>query len=260
MAVAGAATATLISRILGAVYMLWLLEHPDNPLSIRGMLKFRPQWKMIRPILLIGIPNGIENGLFQVGKILVASLISSFGTYAITANAVANTLAGLECVPSTAIGLAMITVVGQCIGAGDDRQTARYVKLMMLISYGAMLACNLLMIALASPLIGFYNTTEQTAKIAWQLVFIHSAMGIIFWPASFTLPNALRAAGDARFTMIVSMVSMWACRIGLSFLLGLTFHLGVQGVWLAMTIDWIFRAALFIWRFVKGGWKGKKVV
>ena len=260
MAVAGAATATLVSRILGAVYMLWLLEHPDNPLSIRGMLKFRPQWKMIRPILLIGIPNGIENGLFQVGKILVASLISSFGTYAITANAVANTLAGLECVPSTAIGLAMITVVGQCIGAGDDRQTARYVKLMMLISYGAMLACNLLMIALASPLIGFYNTTEQTAKIAWQLVFIHSAMGIIFWPASFTLPNALRAAGDARFTMIVSMVSMWACRIGLSFLLGLTFHLGVQGVWLAMTIDWIFRAALFIWRFVKGGWKGKKVV
>ena len=123
-----------------------------------------------------------------------------------------------------------------------------------------MLACNLLMIALASPLIGFYNTTEQTAKIAWQLVFIHSAMGIIFWPASFTLPNALRAAGDARFTMIVSMVSMWACRIGLSFLLGLTFHLGVQGVWLAMTIDWIFRAALFIWRFIKGGWKGKKVV
>ena len=260
MALAGAATATLVSRILGAVYMLWLLEHPDNPLSIRGMLKFRPQWKMIRPILLIGIPNGIENGLFQVGKILVASLVSSFGTYAITANAVANTLAGLECVPSTAIGLAMITVVGQCIGAGDDRQTARYAKLMMLISYGAMLACNLLMIALASPLIGFYNTTEQTAKIAWQLVFIHSAMGIIFWPASFTLPNALRAAGDARFTMIVSMVSMWACRIGLSFLLGLTFHLGVQGVWLAMTIDWIFRAALFIWRFVKGGWKGKKVV
>src|SRR5699024_10649134 len=107
MAVAGDATATLGSRILGAVYMLWLLEHPDNPLSIRGMLKFRPEWKTIRPILLIGIPNGIENGLFQVGKILVASLVSSFGTYAITANAVANTLAGLECVPSTAIGLAM---------------------------------------------------------------------------------------------------------------------------------------------------------
>ena len=260
MAVAGAATATLISRILGAVYMLWLLEHPDNPLSIRGMLKFRPQWKMIRPILMIGIPNGVENGLFQVGKILVASLISSFGTYAITANAVANTLASLECVPSTAIGLAMITVVGQCIGAGDNRQTARYVKLMMVISYSAMLVCNLAMIAMASPLIGFYNTTAETAKIAWQLVFIHSAMGIIFWPASFTLPNALRAAGDARFTMIISMASMWACRIGLSFLLGITFHLGVQGVWIAMTIDWIFRAILFVWRFVKGGWKGKKVV
>lgn len=260
LAVVGAATATLISRILGAVYMLWLLEHKDNPLCIRGMLKLRPKWKMVRPILMIGIPNGVENGLFQVGKILVASLISSFGTYAITANAVANTLAGLECVPSSAIGLAMITVVGQCIGAGDDRQTVANVKRMMIISYIAMTVCDLAMIAMAAPLIGFYNTTEQTAKVAWDLVFIHSAMGIIFWPASFTLPNALRAAGDAKFTMIISMASMWACRIGLSFLLGFTFDMGVQGVWIAMTIDWIFRAVIFVWRFAAGGWKGKKVV
>ncbi len=136
-AVFGAALATLISRILGALYMIWLLLKADNPLSIKGILHTRLRWSMVRSILLIGVPNGIENGLFQVGKILVASLISSFGTYAITANAVANTLAGLEIVPSSAIGLAMITVVGQCVGAGDDKQTARYTGKLMVISYTA---------------------------------------------------------------------------------------------------------------------------
>ena len=259
-AVFGAALATLISRILGAIYMIWLLLKKDNPLSISGILHTRLSWKMVRSILVIGVPNGIENGLFQVGKILVASLISSFGTYAITANAVSNTLAGLEIVPSSAIGLAMITVVGQCIGAGDDKQTAEYTKKLMVLSYIAMLICNLLMTFGCPLLISFYNTSAETAQIAKELVWIHSLMGIIFWPASFTLPNALRAAGDAKFTMIISMLSMWLCRIGMSFLLGVYFNMGVQGVWIAMTLDWIFRAALYIWRFARGGWKGKKVV
>ena len=259
-AVFGAALATLISRILGAIYMIWLLLKKDNPLSISGILHTRLSWKMVRSILVIGVPNGIENGLFQVGKILVASLISSFGTYAITANAVSNTLAGLEIVPSSAIGLAMITVVGQCIGAGDDKQTAEYTKKLMVLSYIAMLICNLLMTFGCPLLISFYNTSAETAQIAKELVWIHSLMGIIFWPASFTLPNALRAAGDAKFTMIISMLSMWLCRIGMSLLLGVYFNMGVQGVWIAMTIDWIFRAALYIWRFARGGWKGKKVV
>ena len=259
-AVFGAALATLISRILGAIYMIWLLLKKDNPLSISGILHTRLSWKMVRSILVIGVPNGIENGLFQVGTILVASLISSFGTYAIPANAVSNTLAGLEIVPSSAIGLAMITVVGQCIGAGDDKQTAEYTKKLMALSYIAMLICNLLMTFGCPLLISFYNTSAETAQIAKELVWIHSLMGIIFWPASFTLPNALRAAGDAKFTMIISMLSMWLCRIGMSFLLGVYFNMGVQGVWIAMTIDWIFRAALYIWRFARGGWKGKKVV
>ena len=259
-AVFGAALATLISRILGAIYMIWLLLKKDNPLSISGILHTRLSWKMVRSILVIGVPNGIENGLFQVGKILVASLISSFGTYAITANAVSNTLAGLEIVPSSAIGLGMITVVGQCIGAGDDKQTVEYTKKLMVLSYIAMLICNLLMTFGCPLLISFYNTSAETAQIAKELVWIHSLMGIIFWPASFTLPNALRAAGDAKFTMIISMLSMWLCRIGMSFVLGIYFNMGVQGVWIAMTIDWIFRAALYVWRFVRGGWKGKKVV
>ena len=260
MGVTGAALATLISRVIGAVYMVWLLLKPENPLAITGILNVQFQPHMIRSILRIGIPNGVENGLFQVGKILVASLISSFGTYAITANAVANTLAGLECVPSSAIGLAMVTVVGQCVGAGDDAQTKRFTMLLMKISYAAMLIADTVMILLCGVLVGFYNTTAETAEVARQLVIIHSVMGIIFWPASFTLPCALRAAGDARFTMIASLLSMWVCRIGCSFLLGNTFGLGVQGVWIAMTIDWVFRAAIFIWRFVTGGWKGKKVV
>jgi putative MATE family efflux protein len=260
MGVTGAALATLFSRIVGAVFMVVLLLNPRNPLSIKGILHFEWDGGMVRSILKIGIPNGIENGLFQVGKILVASLISSLGTYAITANAVGNSLAGLEIVPSTAVGLAMITVVGQCVGAGDDEQTIRFTKLLMKLSYLFMLVANLIMILLCGVLVGFYNTTAETAEIARQLVLIHSIIGIVFWPTSFTMPCALRAAGDAKFTMIMSMVSMWTFRIGLSFLFGRYLGFGVQGVWFAMTIDWVFRSIIFVWRFVKGGWKGKAVV
>ena len=260
MGVAGAATATLFARILAAVLMMVLLRNPRYVLSVRDLHKIRIRFDMIRSILRVGVPNGVENSLFQVGKILVSSLIATFGTSAIAANAVANSLCSIAVIPGSALGLAMITVVGQCVGAGDYQQTRHYAGVLMKLSYLAMFITNLLTTVLAGPLVGFYNLSGATAVTAQHLVMIHSGMAIIFWPASFTLPNALRAAGDAKFTMVVSMLSMWIFRIGFSFLLGQALNMGVEGVWWAMIIDWVARVTCFVLRFKGTRWQEKRLI
>ncbi len=260
MGVAGAATATLFARILAAVLMMVLLRNPRYVLSVRDLHKIRIRFDMIRSILRVGVPNGVENSLFQVGKILVSSLIATFGTSAIAANAVANSLCSIAVIPGSALGLAMITVVGQCVGAGDYQQTRHYAGVLMKLSYLAMFITNLLTTVLAGPLVGFYNLSGTTAVTAQHLVMIHSGMAIIFWPASFTLPNALRAAGDAKFTMVVSMLSMWIFRIGFSFLLGQALNMGVEGVWWAMIIDWVARVTCFVLRFKGTRWQEKRLI
>lgn len=260
MGVAGAATATLFARILAAVLMMVLLRNPRYVLSVRDLHKVRIRFDMIRSILRVGVPNGVENSLFQVGKILVSSLIATFGTSAIAANAVANSLCSIAVIPGSALGLAMITVVGQCVGAGDYQQTRHYAGVLMKLSYLAMFITNLLTAVLAGPLVGFYSLSGATAVTAQHLVMIHSGMAIIFWSASFTLPNALRAAGDAKFTMVVSMLSMWIFRIGFSFLLGQALNMGVEGVWWAMIIDWVARVTCFVLRFKGTRWQEKRLI
>ncbi|MDD6032073.1 MAG: MATE family efflux transporter [Oscillospiraceae bacterium] len=260
MGVAGAATASLIARMLAAAIMLVLLHQRQNPLCIQHLLRIRLHFGIIRSILKVGVPTGLENGLFQVGKLLVASLIAGFGTVSTAANAIANTLCSIAVIPGSAIGLAMITVVGQCVGAGDYKQTRHYAGLLMKLTYAAMAVTNLLIILFSNQLVGCFGLSAETAALGRTLTIIHSAMAIPLWPASFTLPNALRAAGDARFTMVVSMTSMWICRIGLSFLLGSAFGLGVIGIWIAMTIDWIARVTCFVWRWKGHKWEQMRVI
>lgn len=258
--VMGAGIATLASRILGAVIMVRLLHHQDNPIHITSLFRWEYHPQMVKNILHIGVPNGLENGMFQIGKILVQSLVASFGTMAIAANAVANNFASIEVLPGSAIGLAMITIVGQCVGAGDYEQAKRYTIKLMAITHIAMAALNGLVLLLVGPLIGFYSLTPDTAQLAQQLLIYHSICCIFIWPSSFTLPNALRAANDVKYTMTISIISMWVFRIAMSYVLALGFGLGVLGVWIAMTIDWLFRALLFIWRFFNGKWKNRQLV
>lgn len=154
----------------------------------------KPQRGVIGKILKIGIPSGIENGMFQVGKLLVSSLTAIFGTAAIAANAVANNVAGFANIPGSAIGLAMVTVIGRCIGAGEKNQAKRYSK---------------------------------------KLLVTFSVCATAIWPLSFTLPNALRAAGDARYTMGVSVFSMWVFRVASSY-----FFRRYIRIWSARCLDW----------------------
>ena len=256
MGTAGVAVPTLVSRALGAVIILYLAAaHHDNPARITwdGVCHLQPT--MARNILYIGIPSAMENSLFQLGRVLVVSMISLFGTVHISANAVANNLDSMGCIVGQAMGLAMITVVGRCVGARDLRQAGYFAKKLLLWDYLVQGLSNGLVLFFLPQLLGMYTLSEETWQLAWLLVMIHAGSGILLWPASFVLPNALRAANDVKFTMFISIFSMMAWRLGFSYILCVQMGMGAVGVWIAMVVDWIFRVLCFVLRFATGAWK-----
>lgn len=257
---AGVAIPTLISRMVAAIVITVLLCNQTRILHIERTLKIRFDGRMIRKILAIGVPNGLENSMFQLGKILVLSLVSTFGTYAIAANAVSNAIALFQILPGMAISLAITTVISQCVGANDYEQVHYYLKKLLAIIYVAMVG-TVALIFLALPLIlKAYNLSGQTAAAATNIIHFHGISAMIIWPLSFALPAAYRAAGDAKACMYTSIVSMWIFRIGFSYLVGKYMGLGVFGVWVAMVIDWVVRAICFIIRYFNGKWKHGAIV
>ena len=257
---AGVAIPTLISRMVAAIVITVLLCNQTRILHIERTLKIRFDGRMIRKILAIGVPNGLENSMFQLGKILVLSLVSTFGTYAIAANAVSNAIALFQILPGMAISLAITTVISQCVGANDYEQVRYYLKKLLAIIYVAMVG-TVALIFLALPLIlKAYNLSDQTAAAATNIIHFHGISAMIIWPLSFALPAAYRAAGDAKACMYTSIVSMWIFRIGFSYLVGKYMGLGVFGVWVAMVIDWVVRAICFIIRYFNGKWKHGAIV
>ena len=257
---AGVAIPTLISRMVAAIVITVLLCNQTRILHIERTLKIRFDGRMIRKILAIGVPNGLENSMFQLGKILVLSLVSTFGTYAIAANAVSNAIALFQILPGMAISLAITTVISQCVGANDYEQVHYYLKKLLAIIYVAM-AGTVALIFLALPLIlKAYNLSDQTAAAATNIIHFHGISAMIIWPLSFALPAAYRAAGDAKACMYTSIVSMWIFRIGFSYLVGKYMGLGVFGVWVAMVIDWVVRAICFVIRYFNGKWKHGAIV
>ncbi|MFR1709387.1 MAG: MATE family efflux transporter [Clostridium sp.] len=260
MGVAGAAIASLISRLLGSIIMLYLLRNDNNEIYIDSYkhLGFKPD--TIKKILTVGIPTGLENGMFQIGKIALQSLIATFGTAAIAANAIANNFASLEVIPGMAIGLATVTIVGQCIGANNYDMAKKYMLKLMKYAYIIMFFLNITILIFAKPLIGFYNLSSEVTDIAMQLLICHGVGAMVIWIPSFTLPNGLRAANDAKFTMTVSIFSMWVFRIGFGYLLGKFLGIGVLGVWIAIIIDWTFRSTMFLTRLFNGKWRNKQLL
>ena len=255
MGVAGVAVPTLISRAVGAVIILALAAKPEYILHITPRTVTHLERSTAKNILYIGIPSAFENSLFQLGRVLVVSMISLFGTVHISANAVANNLDAIGCIVGNAMGLAMITVIGRCVGAQDFEQVKYYTKKLLLWDYIAQGAVNVTVILLLNQILSLYTLTPETRALSWTLVMIHDGCALLLWPAAFVLPNALRAANDVRFTMMASVVSMIVFRMGLSWILCVNMGLGAVGVWYAMVVDWICRIICFVTRFVTGTWK-----
>ncbi len=252
--IAGAAVPTLLSRVLAGIWMMRLLMDKGKILHLAPLRTLRPNWSMMRKILHVGIPYSMENSMFQLGKILVLSLVSGFGTASITANAVSNSVSNFAILGGMSIGYALSSVCAQCVGAGDFEQVRYYTKKLMKYSYYALWIMNAVIILLLPLILYIYNLSEQTAALAKQLILYHAACAVLIWPLAFTLPATLRAANDVTFCMWASMLSMWIFRIGFSFVLASYFQMGVLGVWIAMTIDWVGRLICFVLRYRGTKW------
>lgn len=259
MGTAGAAIPTLVSRIAAAIIMIVLLRKEDQPVHMSRNIELRFEGHMIRKILHIGVPNGLENSMFQLGKILVLSLVATFGTASIAANAVSNTIALFQILPGMAIGFAILTVISQCVGAGDYEQARYYTKKLLKIVYIAMIAVNILVYFLIPFIVRVYNLSPETARMTREILVYHGICAGTIWPMSFSLPNTLRAANDVRYTMWISILSMWIFRIIFSYILGKYAGWGVFGIWVAMTIDWLFRGVCFTVRYRKGKWQLQEI-
>ena len=185
----------------------------------------------------------------------MVSIISGFGTVQIAANGVANNLDGMGCIMGQAMNLATITVIGQCVGANDEKQIRYYTKKLLLITYAGSALIIGFIITNLSWILSLYGLSQETTELAALLIRIHNLNALIMWPLAFVLPNALRACNDVKFTMYISIFSMFAFRIGLSYVIGIRMGMGAVGVWIAMIVDWIFRLIMFIGRYRGGYWK-----
>ncbi|AEF85128.1 MATE efflux family protein [Treponema primitia ZAS-2] len=261
MGVTGAAIATLTSRAVAAIVLLLLLRsRAPESISISGLSKIRLEFPMIRSILNIGIPSALENSMFQIGKIMVSRIFTFFGTGAIAANAIAGIFSTFMVMPGQAASLAMLTIVGQCVGA-RAYEDARYfaAKLIKLTYAGHLILCTLCIIFM-DPLTGMFGLTAEAQDLAKKYLLVHTIFTPITWPLSFVLPNALRAAGDVRYSMIVAIISMWTIRVSVSYLLSYTLGFGSMGVWYAMVVDWAVRGTFYLIRWKGNKWQNKAVI
>lgn len=258
MGVEGVGIPTLVSRAFAAVLMLFLIQRPQNVIRIRNLQELRFNGKMIKDILKVGVPNGMENTMFQFGKLFLQSLVSSLGTVAIASYAVAGNLVTFEYLVGNAIGLGIITIVGQCVGAGEWEQAKQYTKKLVLVNYVALVVVCTFMILFRNQVVGIYNLSPEATKTSAEMLFAHS-LAMVVWPLAFTIPYSLRASFDAPFTMYVSVASMWIFRIASAYFFVKVLNLGVMGVWYGMYIDWVFRGLLFVNRFHHFGRKRKNL-
>ena len=258
--VVGVAVPTLISRIVAAVIMFSLSLNKNNLVYIKVKDVIAWNKNMINRILKIAIPNGIENGLFTLGRVLVTSIVALFGTSQIAANSVAGSIDQIAVVVVNAINLGIVVIVGQCIGANDYEQAKYYIKKLMKISYIVTGIIGSVVILLLPLILNLYSLSAEARNLTFILVIMHNIMATLLHPTSFVLPNGLRAAGDVKYSMMVGIGSMLIFRLGAGVLFGIIFNLGIIGVWIAMGSDWLCRSVFFMIRFIKGKWREFRVI
>lgn len=260
MGAAGAAVSTLISRALCAFVVFYALRKPGYAIQLKNYFSIRPDLNLIVKILAIGVPSGIENGMFQFGKLAIQSTVSSLGTAAIAAQAMTIIFENVNGMAAVGIGIGLMTVVGQSIGAGRQEEAKYYiVKLAGYAEVAMIISCILVYIA-ARPVTVLAGMSEESTALCMQMILAITIVKPLLWVPSFTPPNGLRAAGDVRFSMITATLTMWLCRVALSIFLMRVVKTGPIGVWYGMFADWGVRGVIFTIRFVRGKWLGFKVI
>jgi putative MATE family efflux protein len=250
----GVAIPTTIARIAAGIIIIVLAFNKKQPIYLKKSLKHKFNWSMLKRILGIGIPYGLENGLFYFGRIVVLSLVATFGTASIAANAVSGTIVMFQVLPGMAIGLGLTVIISRCIGAGDYEQAKYYTKKIMKIVYVAHVLSTSIVLTLLPSILNVYGLSEAATALTKQTVWAHGIVMVLIWPLAYTLPVTFRAAGDAKFPMTVGILSMFLCRIALAYVVGIYLNMGMFGTWVAMFIDWIIKALIFTYRYITEKW------
>ena len=262
MGVAGAAFSTLISRIFCAFVVIIQLrkEKEGQEIVVRDYFEIRPDWSMIRRILGLGIPSGIENSMFQLGKLAIQSTVSTLGTTAIAAQAMTNILENLNGIAAIGVGVGLMTIVGQCLGAGRQDEAVYYIKKLCVIAEVIIIISCLGVFALTKPITILGGMEKESADMCFHMVMWITIVKPLVWIMAFIPGYGLRAAGDVKFSMIVSCCTMWACRFCLCVFLIRVMGFGPMGVWIGMFADWTLRGIIFTWRFHSRKWLQHKVI
>lgn len=260
MGVAGAALSTLCSRIFSTIVIFYFLHKPKQPIVINHYLQIRPQFAMISKILSIGVPSGIENGMFQFGKLAIQSTVSTLGTAAIAAQAMTNILEMVNGIVGAGIGIGLMTVVGQCMGAGRKEEAKYYiVKLTGYAEIAVILSC-IFAFAITKPMTILGNMEAKSAQLCFDMMIWITLVKPLVWTLSFIPAYGMRAAGDVKFSMVVSSCTMWLCRVSLCIYLCRVWGFGPIAVWIGMFADWTIRGIIFTLRFISGKWAEKNVI
>ena len=260
MGVAGVAIPTLISRVGAAAIILIFARNKENELYIVGFFKERFDFEMIKRILSIGLPFGVENGMFYFGRLIVLSVVSLFGTASIAANAVGGTINMFEVLPGVAINLGLAVIISKCVGAGDFAQAKYYKKKVEWIIRITFVLSTIIVIGLMPLLMKIYNLSEEATKLVWIIVVSHGVMMILIWTSGYMLPVVFRSAGDAKFPMLISTFSMIVFRIIFAYVFSLYFGMGMIGTWVVMYVDWLVKTIIYEIRYRKGTWMKYRIV
>jgi len=252
--VAGAALSTTVSMALACVIIMVMLQRNGQGITVGSYLRLRPDMRIILRILKIGIPTGIENSMFQFGKLVVQSTVATLGTMAITSNAIVTSLEFFSSMPSQAVGIGLVTVAGHCIGAGKMDEAKYYIKKLTLWAAILLVAANWIIYAISMPVCRLAGFDLATTELTMSVMLVISIVKPFLWPIAFVPSNGMRAAGDVNYTMIVSIVSMWIFRVGLTTVLCRFCGVGLIGIWCGYFVDWAVRSIAVFIRYRSGKW------
>lgn len=258
--VAGTAISTLISRIFSMAVVMIKLRNPSFDISLRHYFSIRPDWSKIKKILYIGVPSGIENSMFQFGKLAIQSTVSLMGTAAIAAQGMTNIIENLNGILAIGIGIGLMTVVGETLGAGHKEEAVYYIKKLCIIAEVTLVLSCIFMYAITRPITIFGGMEPESAKLCIFMVTCITIVKPLIWDMAFIPAYGLRAAGDVKFSMTVSVLTMWFCRVTLATVLARVFHMGPMAVWIGMFTDWGIRNIIFTIRFHNRKWLQHKVI
>jgi putative MATE family efflux protein len=261
LGVMGAAISTACCRMIMAVITTVVLtRNVTSPISLFGLSKIRLVRPMIKNILNVGIPSGMESSMFMVGRILTQRIFPVFGTVAIAANAITSVINSFSFMTGNAFGIALLTVVGQCVGARDYTAAKKQTFKLMKLAYITLFILSAIIYIFMDPLISMFKLSPEAHNLTKVFLRVHCISMAFGWGMSFALPNALRAAGDARYVMIAATISMWTVRVSAAYLFTFALGMGPLGVWLAMGADFVVRSLFYSIRWARGTWQGKRVI